>query len=561
MKESIFRININFQYLREEIRMKWKGSHAWLIFISLILILSACNSDAQTSEEGENSDGATNMSVFIAENGEMDLETNSFTEFAEDKFDINFDFQKTSYDSSAAKEKRQISLASGDYTDVFFLVDWVDKFEPSELIKYGKQGALIPLNDLIEEHAPNLSKVLEERDTFRKIATAPDGNIYGVPGLEECFHCTWPNKLWLNTDWLDKLGLETPTTHEEFKEVLTAFKEQDPNGNGKQDELPLSGSAASPNHSIIPILMNGFVYDDAQTRLLVNDGKVSFAANTAEWREGLEYIHSLYDDGLIDPGAFTQNRDAYIQLGNNANGVILGAAAAQHPWEFIDNENQYAFNPIGPLQGPHHQYATYNYPVTNGATFAITNKASEEVQIKAIKLLDYMFTIDGMIRAHLGVEGEDWVAPEEGDVAINEEVEPNVKLLYPEEPTNNNWSAAAQYFQPREFRDGQVQAEDIYTDEGYERRLQEATYLYEGKEPEEKFPFWAAWYPEEVQDEYATLKTNILDNVEQSAVQFITGELSLEDDWDDYVAGLESLGVDRYVEINQEVYDNYLNAD
>ncbi|WP_347834806.1 hypothetical protein [Gracilibacillus sp. JCM 18860] len=50
----------------------------------------------------------------------MDLETNSFTEFAEDEFDIHFEFQKTSYDSSSAKEKRQISLASGDYPDVFF---------------------------------------------------------------------------------------------------------------------------------------------------------------------------------------------------------------------------------------------------------------------------------------------------------------------------------------------------------------------------------------------------------------------------------------------------------
>ncbi|GAB2560154.1 type 2 periplasmic-binding domain-containing protein [Gracilibacillus alcaliphilus] len=196
--------------------------------------------------------------------------------------------------------------------------------------------------------------------------------------------------------------------------------------------------------------------------------------------------------------------------------------------------------------------------MTNGATFAITNKASEEVQIKAIQLLDYMFTIDGMIRAQFGIEGEDWIEPEEGDIALNEEVEPILKRLESEEPLNNGWGAIAQYYEPREFKEGQVQAEDIYTDEGYERRLQEATYLYEGKEPEETFPFWAIWYPEEVQDEYATLSTNILDNVEQSSVRFITGELSLENDWDDYVAGLESLGIERYIEINQEAYDNYM---
>ncbi|WP_163538205.1 extracellular solute-binding protein [Gracilibacillus sp. YIM 98692] len=527
-----------------------------------IVLLSACTSDEDVSdEESDNeSEGKTKISVFMPESEDTDLETNSFTQFAEEEFGIDFEFETTSYDAAAANERRQISLASGDYPDAYFLIEWVDQFKANDLLRYGNQGVLIPLNDLIENHAPNLQSVLDEYDEFRKIATAPDGNIYGIPQLEECFHCTWPNKMWINTNWLETLNLDTPKTHEEFKKVLTAFKEDDPNGNGEADEIPLSGSAASPSHSVIPYLMNGFVYDDVETKLSVKDGKVDFVANTDEWREGLEYIHSLYKEGLIDPGSFTQNRDAYQQLGNNADGMILGSATAQHPWEFVDNENQYAYDVLAPLKGTYQQYSTYNYPVVQGATFAITNKASEEAQIKAIKLLDYMFTEEGSTRAHFGVEGEDWIKPEEGDVAINEEMEPNLKQLHPEEPTNNSWGASAQYFQPREYRDGWVQAEDIYTDDGYERRLQEATYLYEGMEPEEIFPHWAIWYEGEVQDEIATLETNILDNVEQSAVRFITGEMSLEEDWDDYVAGLESLGVDRYVEINQEAYDNYLGA-
>ncbi|KAB8130769.1 extracellular solute-binding protein [Gracilibacillus oryzae] len=539
--------------------MKAKKWRMLIVSLFLIVLLSACNSDEEASQEEESTDGATKMTVFMPEGDTIDLETNSFTELAEEEFGIDFEFETTSWDGAAAKERRQISLASGDYPDVFFLIEWVDQFTASDLLKYGKQGVLIPLNDLIEEHAPNLQKVFEEYEEFHNITVAPDGNIYGVPQLEECFHCTWPNKMWINTDWLEKLNLEMPTTHEEFKNVLTAFAEQDPNGNGKADEVPLSGSVALPQHSIIPFLMNGFIYDDVDSKLMINDGKVEFVANKAEWKEGLAYIKSLYDEGLIDPGAFTQNSDAFLQLGNNSE-MILGAATSIHPWEFTNNENRDAYDPVAPLKGPHQQYASYYYPVVQGATFAITNKASEEAQIKAIKLLDYMFTEEGSTRAHFGVEGEDWAKPAEGDVAINEEVEPILKQLYQEESTNNSWGASAQYFQPREYRDGWVQAEDIYTDEGFERRLQEATYLYEGKEPDEVFPFWAIWYPEDVQDEMSTLETNILDNVEQSSVQFITGELSLEDDWDDYLAGLESLGVERYVEINQNAYEDYLGV-
>ncbi len=300
-----------------------------LISFSMVIVLTACNSDKETSEEQTDSNGKTKMTVFMPESNTVDLETNSFTKFAEEEFGINFEFETTSMDGAAAKERRQISLASGDYPDVYFLTEWVDQFKANDLLKYGKQGVLIPLNDLIEEHAPNLQKVLEEHEEFRKITVAPDGNIYGIPQLEECFHCTWPNKMWINTDWLEKLDLSIPETHEEFKNVLTAFNEQDPNGNGKSDEIPLSGSIALPQHSIIPFLMNGFIYDDVDSKLMVQDGKVEFVANKVEWKEGLTYIRSLYEEGLIDPGAFTQNQDAYLQLGNNTE-MLLGAATSIH---------------------------------------------------------------------------------------------------------------------------------------------------------------------------------------------------------------------------------------
>lgn len=144
--------------------------------------------------------------------------------------------------------------------------------------------------------------------------TAPDGNIYGLTGLNECFHCSYPNKMWVNTKWMEQLGLTEPTTTEEFKEMLRAFKTKDPNGNGKADEVPLSGSTENFGVHIIPYLMNGFIYDDDRNYLIVNQGKVETVVNKPEWKEGLAYIKSLYDEGLIDPGAFTQNVGAFKKL-------------------------------------------------------------------------------------------------------------------------------------------------------------------------------------------------------------------------------------------------------
>jgi putative aldouronate transport system substrate-binding protein len=71
--------------------------------------------------------------------------------------------------------------------------------------------------------------------------TTPDGNIYVLPGLDGCWHCYWPTKSWINEDWLAAVNMDMPTTTEEYEKVLLAFKNDDPNGNGKPDEIPFSG--------------------------------------------------------------------------------------------------------------------------------------------------------------------------------------------------------------------------------------------------------------------------------------------------------------------------------
>lgn len=533
------------------------------ILLAFSLVLAACSSSEQATTSGGSTDsggetGPVTIKIFAQQDANTDLATNSFTKLAEEKFNIHFEWQTVPYDGAA--EKRQISLASGDYPDLYMLIPWVDKFSQTDILRYAQQGVILPLNDLIDKYAPHIKQALNQYPYFKAMNTAPDGKIYGLTQLIECYHCSYPNKMWINSAWLKKLNLPMPKTLEDFKSVLEAFKTKDPNGNGKADEVPLSGSVEDFGVHIIPYFMNGFIYDDDKTYLLLQNGRVDIAANKGEWRQGLQFIKSLYDEGLIDKGAFTQNATAFKKIGDNADAQILGAGAAMHPYIFVTGgtDNSKTYDPVPPLAGPKASYATYNYPSDPGAVFVLTNKAGKEAQIAAIKLVDYLFTQEGQIRAYFGEEGLDWRKPGEGDVPLEKGIKPLVATIpgkSGEKPHNSGWGAMGQYFQPKAFRDAWVASTDIYDSAGYERRLQEATHLYDGKQPKEVFPHWAIWIDPSVADETAMLKTNIKNYIDQNALQFVTGAKDLNKDWDAYVQGLEKLNLKRYLEIMQQSYD------
>ncbi|MCD9021662.1 extracellular solute-binding protein [Cohnella silvisoli] len=522
---------------------------------------SASQPAAQSSSAAPESTAPVEISVFAVQEPNIDLATNKFTKHVEEKFNIKFKWDVSQQDG--AKEKRQISLASGDYPDAYFLTAWIDQFTQADLVKYGKQGVLIPLNDLIDQYAPHVKQAMVDHPDLKSLITAPDGNIYGLVSYTQCFHCSYPNKLWLNTEWLKKLNLEMPKTTEEFKKVLEAFKNDDPNGNGKKDEVPLSGSIEDYGVRIIPYLMNGFVYDDDRNYLNLTGGKVESAAIKPEWKEGLTYIKSLYDEKLIDPGAFTQNSEAYKKIGENGDTEILGAGAGMHPAIFvsIDKGNLHSahYNPLPPLTGPHASYATHDGGGVNpGGRFAITNKASKEAQIALIKFVDYMYTPEGQTNGAAGMKGIDWEDPAPGDVALGEGVTPMVKTIPAvegEAPRNAGWSGTAHFYQPAEYRDSFVQGTDIYDSANYERRLYQATQLYKGHEPQELFPIWSIWIDPSEIDEASILQTNLKNYIEQNALQFVTGNKDLNKDWDSYVKGLKDLKLDRYLEILQKAYD------
>ena len=524
-------------------------------------ILSACGkNDSSSSASSASSSGSAQKGpvemTFFAPQGKAPMEDNDFTKLVEQKFNVKIKWDLAPAD--ALTDRRQLLLASGDYPEVFL----EGKFTNTDLQTYGKQGVLIPLNDLIDKYAPNLKALMEKKPYLKEAMTAPDGNIYGIPRFNECYHCTYSQKFWINKEWLDKLGLAVPTTTDELYTVLKAFKTQDPNGNGKADEIPLTGAPNKSvwNGNIDAYLMNAFVYNDNDKYLIVNNGKVDFAANKPEWKEGLAYMHKLYSEGLIDKASFTQNDQAVSQLGNKEGDEVVGSITTAllsylvNVWD--DNITRHRhWVIVPPLKGPNGvQLAGVSQGLGEFA-FAITNKASEEQQIAAMKIVNYTFSEEGALYSEYGpTEGVGWNKAQPGEKNIwGEQAKYSFENLKPQDPNvvrNDSWSLLGPKDMSKEFRDLFASAQDPLSSKGYETRLAQATKEYEPYAPKEFYPS-SAWIRPEDTDAAAQLTTSIKDYVQSNMAQFIIGTKDLDKDWDAYIKGFDGLNLKQYIEIYQ----------
>ena len=163
-----------------------------------------------------------------------------FTTFLEDLTNVRVNFVDV-IESGAAGEKINLMLASGDLPDVIMTPFHINA---QTTYQHGVTGTFQRLNELIDKHMPALKRELEKWPQYQAQLTMPDGGIYNLPELEAgCFHCRFQIKFWMYQPWFDKLGLDfPPTTTDELYEVLKAFKEGDPNGNGLADEIPMLGA-------------------------------------------------------------------------------------------------------------------------------------------------------------------------------------------------------------------------------------------------------------------------------------------------------------------------------
>lgn len=298
------------------------------------------------------------------------------------------------------QEKKNLLLASDDVPNVLFNTGLTD----AEIVQYGENGTLLPLEDLIEEHAPTLSGILEQRPDIRAALTASDGHIYTLPSVEELGILQYPNFLYINTAWLDRLGIPMPTTIDEYHAALEAFKTGDPNGNGKADELPLSfrtDSFCGNPYDLIAALGG---QPDNNDHRIVRDGTVEFTADTDGYRQGVEALSDWYADGLIDPESFSQDDVAFLSKGK-AEPEILGSFFWWELKEVVGEERLDDYALLGILEGVGGEKlasVTSNQEIGRGA-MAITR--SNEYPAATMRWADRLFEPEMSAQASWGPIG------------------------------------------------------------------------------------------------------------------------------------------------------------
>ena len=224
-------------------------------------------------------------------------------------------------------DKKNLALAQfGNLPDGLFNAGMSDY----DLLRYAKQGIIIPLENLIDKYMPNLQAVFEKYPEYRTMCTDTEGHIWALPWIEQLGSGktaiqTVGNMSFINKKWLDFLNLEVPETVDEFEQVLIAFRDH---ASELQEEFGIDGSII-PMSCIVndgdqdpSILINGFGegYGDAdKTRhiAVTDDKKVICSATQEGYKKGIEWLNKLNDEGLIDPEAFTQEWSTYVSKGKS----------------------------------------------------------------------------------------------------------------------------------------------------------------------------------------------------------------------------------------------------
>lgn len=464
--------------------------------------------------------------------------------WAEEQTNVNIDWINIT--GADYQERKNLILASGDLPDAF----WNTGFSDADIVTYGEGGILVPLEDLIPEHAPNINAAFERYPALKAAVTAPDGHIYTLPSMIQLgtgsgigsirfFHS-------INKTWLDNLGLEVPTTLDELHDVLVAFKTQDPNGNGLNDEIPFS-FMFDLWCADIGDLFGAFGMPDTiadYEHLIVRDGKVIFTATQPQYAEAIAYFHTWVEEGILDAESFTQDVQTYLAKGKAGDVSQLGSYIWWETEEVVgpDRADEYILLP--PLEGP---TGIKGVGHANGsgfgrAAFAITSaNPMPELTLEWIDLFYEPYVTAQVI----------W-----GPVGVIYELDANGQLVNLPLPEGVSMGEFRQTVAPEGI--GILFNEDfgrvVDMEPRAKQRIADLEAIYLPFAEKEWYPT-VFFTPEEL-DELSLLEFDINQFVNLKRAQWMA-QGGIEAEWEGYLAQLDAMGLQELLAIYQAALDRF----
>lgn len=261
--------------------------------------------------------------------------------------------------------------------------------------------------------AEKVSEYIEAGDVY-----APNGPLeyynYGKKEVDGAGQI-----LWINYEWLEKLNLPMPKTTDDLEAVLTAFKENDPNGNGIKDEIALAGASEDYVFNPQEYLLQSFVYNDPyHSRYGVRSKKDTLMAATDDFREGLKYCNRLYRKGIIDERCYSYSLKDLCEIVNSPEDIV-GAFTTDSISNVIYKGNpeiMARYMHVPPIKGPK-GIGNAMFTAKKPQVAAIVPERSTK-KAEARELLDLMMTEEASLIARFGEQGVDWDFSTGQDVSI-----------------------------------------------------------------------------------------------------------------------------------------------
>ena len=439
-------------------------------------------------------------------------------------------------------ERRNLAMATGEMPDAIKNA----AFSDYELLKFAEDEAIIPLNDLIDKYMPNLQAVLDEAPEYEAMMTAPDGNIYAFPWIEELgqgkesIHSV-DNFPWINVEWIDELGLEMPTTTEELKEVLIAFRDNDPAGNG--ETIPMSFIINDGGQDPGFLFGSFGLGDNGDRTVVTNDGEVKLTAAEDSYVEAISFMNELYTEKLIDVEAFEQEWPAYVAKGQE------GRYGMYFTW---DKANITGMNDVydlmPPLFGPD---GHKNVTRTNGLGFdrsrMVITSANQNLELTA-KWIDELYEPSQSVQNNWGTFGDD-----EQQNIFEWDESANMLKHNPLDGT------APVELREKTYVGGPLAILDSYygtvttmpDDAAWRLQLMEEV-MVPHMSADNIFP--RVFFDKEELDRLSKIEADLYPYINRKRSEWITNG-QVEEEWNDYLAELERLGLSEWLEIKQAGFD------
>ncbi len=369
----------------------------FLVFTALV----GCSSKTEsgTDKSGTSNGGSNNINIVMTDRGiqaveaSPDIKNDKYVKKLGELTNTKLDIELLSW--AEYEQNLTLMFAGGEYPDLME-VNGVNSPQVAPAID---AGVFIPLNDLIEEHAPNLKKFITQ-EQWDSPNVSKDGQIYAIPSTN--YAQNWAVVM-VRKDWMDKLNLEIPKTIEDYSNMLRHFRDDDPNGNGKRDEIPWSarenfryGEAIFGAYDVIP---NDWKYIDGE--LIPNFIR-------PEMKEALAVYKELYEEKLLDNEFLVQQGkdfDAKIKGKGNV-GMFIHDPSYPDKWQTEIQSNTPSAElevipaPVGPDGKGGHTIAS---PV-GSMVWAIPT--TNEDPVAAIKFLDKFYNEDVQTFLTYGIEGD-----------------------------------------------------------------------------------------------------------------------------------------------------------